>query len=88
MALLLLWEIDHGTQYPSGATSLSGRLMVFTKHLLEVARVDDELQGWLSARQLVRSLVAGLRPGHPLFWTVRIDPAVGEPFLGVWKAHL
>ena len=34
------------------------------------------------------SLVPGLSCRVHVRWTVRIDSSVGEPFLGIWKAHV
>ena len=44
VALLLLWEADHGSLYPSRAVDTTGRLSTFTKRLKDAVAVDAELQ--------------------------------------------
>ena len=43
IALLLLWEADHGHPYPSQAVELVGRLSTFCKRLKEAVAADEEL---------------------------------------------
>ena len=88
VALLLLWETDHGQLYPSQAVELRGRLSSFTKRLKDAVAADDELSTWLTHRQVHMHLSPGLPSTVQLRWGVRIDSAVGEPFLGSWKSHL
>ena len=88
VALLLLWEADHGQHYPSQAVELVGRLSTFTKRLKDAVTADSELSAWLLYKQLHLSLTPGVAPSQYLRWAVKIDPNVGEPFLGSWKAHL
>ena len=40
VALLFLWEVDHGKPYPSRAVDLIGRLSSFTKALKDAVTVD------------------------------------------------
>ena len=88
VALLLLWEADHGSLYPSRAVDTTGRLSTFTKRLKDAVAVDAELQRWLEWKLMPFSLVPGLPCRVHIRWAVRIDPSVGEPFLGKWKAHV
>ena len=88
VALLLLWEADHGTEFPSRAVDITGRLSTFTKRLKDAVAVDIELQRWLEWKLMPFSLVPGLPCRVHIRWAVRIDPSVGEPFLGEWKAHV
>ena len=88
VALLLLWEADHGTEFPSRAVDITGRLSTFTKRLKDAVAVDIELQRWLEWKLMPFSLVPGLPCRVHIRWAVRIDPSVGEPFLGKWKAHV
>ena len=88
VALLLLWEADHGTTFPSRSVDLTGRLSTFTKRLKDAVAVDPELQHWLSWQLMPFSLAPGLPCRVHIRWAVRIDSSVGEPFLGMWKAHI
>jgi len=86
VALLLLWEADHGFLYPSSAVDTTGRLSTFTKRLKDAVAVDAELQRWLEWKLIPFSLVPGLPCHMHIRWAVRIDPSAVEPFLGKWKA--
>ena len=88
VALLLLWEADQGLPYPSQAVELVGRLSTFTKHLQDAVAADPELRAWLTFKKMHFPLCPGLPPGVGIRWAVCIDSAVGEPFVGLWKAHL
>ena len=88
VALLLLWEADHGRPYPSQAVELVGRLTTFSKRLDEAVAADEELRAWLVRKQMHVTLTPGLTPSLYFRWAVAINPAVGEPFLSSWKAHL
>ena len=88
VALLLLWEADHGKAYPSRAVELVGRVSTFTAAVHDAVGVDNELPRWLTSSRMRMQLSGGLPYMSVLRWSVRIDPAVGEPFLGNWKAHL
>ena len=88
VALLLLWEVDHGTQYPSQAVELVGRLTTFTKALSTAVAADSELSAWLTSCKATMRLTPGLPISVYRRWSVRIAPEVGEPYLSRWKAHL
>ena len=88
VALLLLWEADHKCLFPCSKVDLRARLNNFTKRLLDSVAADDELSRWLQHRKTQMVLSPGLRPTTCTRWAVRIRPAVGAPFLGVWKSHL
>jgi len=88
IALLLLWEADQGCSYPSLAVELVGRLSTFCKRLKEAVTADDELKAWLQYKQMRVALTPGLQAMTHVRWSVVIDPAVGEPFLSSWRAHL
>ena len=64
------------------------RLVSFTKRLGEAVEADDELRSWLTYKVMTWSLAPGLSPSGRGRWSIVIDPAVGEPFLGSWKAYL
>ena len=66
VALLLLWEADHGTEFPSRAVDITGRLSTFTKRLKDAVAVDAELQRWLDWKPMPFSMVAGLPCSCPL----------------------
>ena len=88
IALLLLWEADHGHPYPSQAVELVGRLSTFCKRLKEAIAADEELRLWLESKRASMVLTPGLLSSDHIPWSVAIDSAVGEPFLSSWKAHL
>ena len=61
MALLLLWEVDHGQPYPpAGARGLADTLMNFARRLKARVQADPELSGWLESRKLQVPLSPGL----------------------------
>jgi uncharacterized protein YbaR (Trm112 family) len=96
MALLILWEVDHGRAYPShGGEGLSGALTGFTRRLQERVAKDEELSGWLGWKDVQAPLSAGLAPSHHRRWAVRVlAPVEGEPrgwyeeFVARWRAYL
>ena len=88
VALLLLWEADHKEMFPSRSTELKPRLGAFAKRLVTAVAADPELVQWLESRTFHIQLCPGLPWNRYLKWAVRIDSAVGEPFLGSWKSYL
>ena len=88
VALLLLWEADHESLYPSPAVDTTGRLSTFTKQLKDAVAVDAEQQRWLEWKLIPFSLVPGLPCHMHIRWAVRIDPSVVEPFLWNWHLHI
>ena len=88
VALLFLWEVDHGKPYPSRAVDLIGRLSSFTKALKDAVSVDTELSAWLTCRMMRMQLSMGLPCSSVTRWAVCIDSVVGEPFLSTWKYQL
>ena len=88
VALLMLWETDHGKSYPSRAVELVGRVSTFTAAVHDAVGVDNELSRWLTSTRMRMQLSGGLPYMSVQRWSVKIDPAVGEPFLGKWKAYL
>lgn len=96
MALLILWEVDHGVPFPSSAgDSSAGLLMAFTKKLkAQVARHPD-LQGWLHFRDVSTPLAPGVAPSYHTRWSVQIRPPPEgveadwyRLFVHRWKAYL
>ena len=47
VALLLLWEADHGIMFPSRMAEMKQRLGAFTKNLLDAVVADSELSKWV-----------------------------------------
>ena len=88
VALLLLWEADHHRHFPTTAEDIRGRMTAFTKSLSDAVAADTELSAWLTLQKKVMQLSPGLPAKAYLRWAVQIDPTVGEPFLGAWKAYL
>ena len=96
MALLLLWEVDHGKAYPSrGSGGASFALQAFARQLRLAVAKDAELSMWLTVKDMHRPLSPGLAPSHHQRWSLRIQPpGVGEDrrwyedFLGRWHAYL
>ena len=88
MALLLLWEADHGVPFPTHGSTLGSRLQAFTRQLRAAVAHDLELLPWLTSRKMRFSLAPGLPPCLHVRWAVRIASAEVGPFLASWKAHL
>ena len=59
MALLLLWEVDHGREWPSNSNNRTGALASFTKCLTQQVAQEDELKEWLIPKYCTRSLPPG-----------------------------
>ena len=84
-----MWEADHGRAFVSQGADVIGRLSTSQrKRLKDAVAVDPELQRWLSWKSMPFSLVSRLTCRVHIRWAVRIEPAVGEPFLGLWKTHV
>ena len=81
MALLILWEVDHGGPFPrQGGEALSGALLGFTRRLKRRVELDSELQEWLACRYVQQPLAPGLAPSHHTRWSVQIcPPPAGDP---------
>ena len=81
MALLLLWEVEHGRSFPiNGEVDRSRVLTGFTRRLLRRVAADEDLRLWLTAKEVQRPLAPGLPDTHGFRWAVRIcAPPAGEP---------
>ncbi len=67
MALLILWEVDHGCPFPSLAEdSQAYRLASFTKRMKKGVARDEELKEWLVCKEMQMPLSPGLPPFPPL----------------------
>ena len=65
MALLILWEVDHGQNFPTQAENTpASRLLGFTRRLKRQVSADAELREWLVCKDLQLSLSPGLPPSH------------------------
>lgn len=86
MALLILWEVDHGCSWPSQAEDdqRSSILAGFTRRLKRRVLADPVLSGWLRFEDAQRPLAFGLADTHNTRWSVQVrQPSAGEP-LGWW----
>ena len=88
VALLLLWEADHNQHFPTTSVDITAGLTGFTKSLSDAVDADTELSAWLTSKKKVPQLSPGLPAKPYLGWVIQVDPAVGEPFLGMWKTYL
>ena len=68
VALLLLWEADHGCPYPSLAGELMGRISTFCKRMKEAVTADDELKAWLEYKQMRVALTPSLPATMHVRW--------------------
>ena len=96
MALLMLWEVDHGRPYPRmGGDGQAVVLMGFTKRLQRRVQEDSELSHWLVCRYLQRPLAPDLPISHHSRWSLRVVcPPRDEPqgwygdFVARWRCFL
>ena len=96
MALLLLWEVDHGEPFVTGGgDGVTQRLEGFTKRLQSQVRKDSDLQSWLRWAVVNAPLMPGLAATHHTRWSVRVvAPNRGEPrgwyeeFTRRWRAYV
>lgn len=97
MALLILWEVDHGRPFPAGveAGNVAATLASFSRRLRLRVQQDDQLREWLEVREMQFPLAPGLPPSHQLRWSVRVErPQQGEShgwydeFVIRWRAYL
>jgi hypothetical protein len=96
MALLLLWEVDHGRSFPrQGGDGASAALLGFTKRLKARVQQDAELREWLECREMQKPLAPGLPASHHTRWSVKVlrPPATEaqgwyEEFVRRWNLHL
>ena len=86
MALLLLWEVDHGCSWPTLAEEhdRSGILSGFTRRLKRRVAEDPVLSHWLRAEYVQRPLSIGLADTHHHRWTVRVRPPHPDEPQGWW----
>ena len=79
LALLILWEVDHGFAYPFCNGSYS-KLLGFTRRLKTRVAADLELREWVEVQHLQFSLSPGLPIRYHARWSVKIvKPAAQEP---------
>jgi len=95
MALLLLWEVEHGGPFPTVGTDRASALAGFTKRLARRVALDEELKEWLVTKDVQRPIAPGMPEVHHTRWSVRVcQPPVGEPqgwyaeFVGRWRSYL
>ena len=96
VALLLLWEVDHGQEFVvGGGEALTQKLVGFTRRLQSRVLVDSELQGWLRWADVAAPLMPGLPHSHHTRWSVRLAaPGRLEPqgwyveFTRRWQEYL
>ena len=97
MALLLLWEVDHGCPWPSQADAddQSGILAGFTRRLKRRVAADPVLSLWLQCADVQRPLAFGLADTHHSRWSVQVRrPPAEEPqgwwldFTDHWRTYL
>ena len=95
MALLILWEVEYGGPFPSASADRAGALAGFTRRLWKRVQADEELQLWLSTKDVQQPLVPGLPDSHHTRWSVRVcKPPTGEPqgwyaeFTTRWLAYV
>jgi hypothetical protein len=97
MALLLLWEVDHGRPFPAGVegANAAAKLASFCRRLQARVAQDDQLSAWLEVKEMQFPLAPGLPPSHQLRWSVRVDrPGAGAPqewyvdFVRRWQTYL
>lgn len=96
MALLLLWEVDHGRAFPGqGGGGPSRSLLGFTKRLQARVRADEELRTWLVSGRSQKPLAPGLPASHHMCWSVKIialpphEPQGWyEEFVRRWRTYL
>ena len=81
LALLLLWEVDHGRTYPrQGGAEPAAVLMGFSRRLARRVQEDKELSQWLVSRYMQRPLAPGLPTSHHTRWSLRVvQPPPSEP---------
>ena len=56
--------------------------------MITAVAADTELSQWLASEYIHCSLGVAIPWAWHRKWSVRIDSAVGKPFLSAWKAHL
>ena len=97
MALLILWEVDHGRPFPTqgDGTDRAAVLVVFSRRLQARAAAHDELSQYLQYCDKQQPLAPGLGDTHHRRWSVRIrPPRRNEPqgwyteFTARWRAYL
>ena len=75
MALLFLWEVDHGCPFPSAAgDNLPCLLSGFNKRLKAQVASDPLLREWLTSKQMSCPITPGAPPSHHARWSISIHP--------------
>ena len=78
VALPLLWEADHHQHVATTWAGSTGQVTRFTKSLSDAVATDTVLSAWLTSKQKVVQLVAGVPAKPHLRWAVQVAPAAGE----------
>ena len=96
MALLILWEVEHGQLFSAGVNGDNRTALAasFGRRLQVQVQKDDELQGWVKTREMQCAVQAGVPAVHQLRWSVQVvRPAAGDPkgfyneFVLRWRAY-
>jgi hypothetical protein len=96
MALLILWEVDHGQSFPSQANDNPANVLLgFTKRLKNQVSADPELKGWLVSTTTQEPISRGVPSSRHTHWGVRIKPPQESPdppwyatFKDRWQVYL
>ena len=96
MALLLLWETDHGMPFPAGGGAGPTAILIgFSRRLQRRVAEDPHLASWLVSKDMQVPLAPGLPDTHHSRWSVQIRaPGADEPrvwydtFLEKWRSFL
>jgi hypothetical protein len=96
MALLILWEVEHGEPFPcQGGSSCAAVLLGFTRRLKRRVAADAALSAWMETRELQQPLAPGLADTHHTRGSLRLQPpGPDEPrewyeeFVLRWRAYL
>ena len=97
MALLILWEVQHGRTFPAAVDgdNVAARLSSFSRRLHDRLMRDDVLRDTLEVREMQFPLAPALPASHQLRWAVQVRRPEGEEqagwyhtFVERWQAYL
>ncbi len=95
LALLLLFELDHGLQFPGMSGDNLPPIWPVYRRLKDRLAKDEELREWLTCKYMQMPMAPGLPASHHSRWSVKVvappeGTAAGwySSFLEGWRGNL
>ena len=79
IALVALWEVEHGCEYPVSSRNRQGKESAFSRKLHTGLMVRADVATWVKSEARKQAVMPGFREAQR-WWSVRVLPSAGEAF--------